>query len=222
MHARIVAASILSVSLTLSPLATRVTADDQPLLGYSADSSRTERQWEEKMRAIPSTDNLRTYMQHLTAHPHNVGTPHDKEYAEWIAAKFKEFGLDTHIEQFDVLYPTPKERVVELVEGGPKFTARLQEPAVAEDPTSNQQKEQLPTYNVYTIDGDVTAPLVYVNYGIPEDYEQLERMGVSVRGKIVIARYYHSWRGIKPKVAADHGAVGCLIYSDPHEDGFVQ
>jgi N-acetylated-alpha-linked acidic dipeptidase len=222
MHARCLAAFALSASLILSPLSTRVIADDQPLLGYSADSSRTERQWEEKMRAIPSTDNLRAYMQHLTAHPHNVGTPYDKEYAEWIAAKFKEFGLDTHIEQFDVLYPTPKERVVELVDGGPKFTAKLQEPAVAEDPTSNQQKEQLPTYNVYTIDGDVTAPLVYVNYGIPEDYEQLERMGVSVRGKIVIARYYHSWRGIKPKVAAEHGAVGCLIYSDPHEDGFMQ
>ena len=161
-------------------------------------------------------------MQHLAAHPHNVGTTYDKENAEWIAAKFKEFGLDTHIEQFDVLFPTPKERAVELVEGGPKFVAKLQEPAIPQDPTSSQQSEQLPTYNAYSIDGDVTAPLVYVNYGIPEDYEQLERMGVSVKGKIVIARYYHSWRGIKPKVAAEHGAVGCLIYSDPHEDGFVQ
>jgi N-acetylated-alpha-linked acidic dipeptidase len=151
-----------------------------------------------------------------------VGSPYDKDNADWIASKFKEFGLDTHIEQFDVLFPTPKERVVELVEGGPKFTAKLQEPALSQDPTSNQQSEQLPTYNAYSIDGDVTAPLVYVNYGIPEDYEQLERMGVSVKGKIVIARYYHSWRGIKPKVAAEHGAVGCLIYSDPHEDGFVQ
>ena len=170
----------LATSLALSPLATRITtADDQPLLGYSADSSRTERQWEEKFRAIPSTDNLRAYMQHLTEHPHNVGTPRDKEYAEWIAAKFKEFGLDTHIEQFDVLYPTPKERVVELVDGGPKFSAKLQEPAVPGDPTSNQQNEQLPTYHAYSIDGDVTAPLVYVNYGIPEDYEQLDRMGVS-------------------------------------------
>ena len=120
------------------------------------------------------------------------------------------------------LFPTPKERLVELVEGGPKFVAKLQEPALAQDPTSDQQAEQLPTYNAYSIDGDVTAPLVYVNYGVPEDYEQLERMGISVKGKIVIARYYHSWRGIKPKVAAEHGAVGCLIYSDPHEDGFTQ
>jgi len=199
-----------------------VSADDQALAGYSSESSRAERQWEEKLREIPSPDNLRAYMQHLSARPHNVGTAYDKENAEWIAAKFKDFGLDTHIEQFDVLYPTPKERVVELVEGGPKFSAKLQEPALNEDPTSSQQAEQLPTYHAYSKDGDVTAPLVYVNYGIPEDYEQLDRMGVSVKGKIVIARYFHSWRGIKPKVAAEHGAVGCLIYSDPHEDGFVQ
>ena len=161
-------------------------------------------------------------MERLAAHPHHVGSPYDKDNADWIAAKFKEFGLDTHIEQFDVLYPTPKERVVELVEGGPKFVAKLQEPVVKQDPTSNQTSEQLPTYHVYSKDGDVTAPLVYVNYGVPEDYEQLDRMGVSVKGAIVIARYYHSWRGIKPKVAAEHGAVGCLIYSDPHEDGFVE
>jgi N-acetylated-alpha-linked acidic dipeptidase len=199
-----------------------VSADEQVLAGYSGESSRVERQWEEKLREIPSPENLRAYMEHLSARPHNVGSAYDKENAEWIAAKFKEFGLDTHIEQFDVLYPTPKERAVELVEGGPKFVAKLQEPAVSQDPTSNQQSEQLPTYHVYSRDGDVTAPLVYVNYGIPEDYEQLDRMGISVKGKIVIARYFHSWRGIKPKVAAEHGAVGCLIFSDPHEDGFTQ
>jgi N-acetylated-alpha-linked acidic dipeptidase len=216
-----VIASFLFAGLSLAPIGNHVIADEPPLFGYSAESSRAERQWEEKLRAIPSPDNLRSYMQRLSARPHHVGSPYDKDNAEWIAAKFKEFGLDTHIEQFDVLFPTPKERAVELVEGGPKFVAKLQEPALPQDPTSSQQAEQLPTYNAYSIDGDVTAPLVYVNYGIPEDYEQLERMGISVKGKIVIARYYHSWRGIKPKVAAEHGAVGCLIFSDPHEDGFV-
>lgn len=215
-------AVFLLAGLSLAPIGNHVIADEQPLFGYSAESSKAERQWEEKFRAIPSPDNLRAYMQRLSAHPHHVGSPYDKDNAEWIASKFKEFGLDTHIEQFDVLFPTPKERVVELVEGGPKFSAKLQEPALPQDPTSNQQSEQLPTYNAYSIDGDVTAALVYVNYGVAEDYEQLDRMGVSVKGKIVIARYYHSWRGIKPKVAAEHGAVGCLIYSDPHEDGFVE
>jgi N-acetylated-alpha-linked acidic dipeptidase len=219
---RIVLVSLMLSGLSLAPFGNHVVADEQPLYGYSAESSRNERQWEEKLRAIPSPENLRAYMQRLSAHPHHVGSPYDKDNAEWLASKFKEFGLDTQIEQFDVLFPTPKERLVELAEGGPRFVAKLQEPALPQDPTSSQQSEQLPTYNAYSIDGDVTAPLVYVNYGVPEDYEQLERMGVSVKGKIVIARYYHSWRGIKPKVAAEHGAIGCIIYSDPHEDGFVQ
>src|SRR6266581_1613938 len=222
MNRSTVLAAVLTAGLALAPFGDHVIADEQLLFGYSAESSRAERQWEEKLRAIPSTDNLRAYMQRLSARPHNIGSPYDKDNAEWIAAKFKEFGLDTHIEQFDVLFPTPKDRAVELVEGGPKFAAKLQEPALPQDLTSNQQAEQLPTYNAYSIDGDVSAPLVYVNYGIPEDYEQLERMGISVKGKIVIARYFHSWRGIKPKVAAEHGAVGCLIFSDPHEDGFVR
>src|SRR5216684_3372219 len=153
-------------------------AEDEPLQGFTRANSATEREWESKFRALPSPENLREYMRRLSARPHNVGTAYDKENAEWIAVKFKEFGLDTHIETFEILFPTPKERAVELVEGGPKFTAKLQEPALADDPTSGQQAEQLPTYNAYSIDGDVTAPLVYVNYGIPEDYERLERMGV--------------------------------------------
>ena len=223
MHCRsLLFASLLLAGITLAPIGTHVIADEPALYGFSAESSRAERQWEEKLRAIPNTDNLRAYMQLLSAHPHHVGSRYDHENAEWLLGKFKEFGLDAHIEQFDVLFPTPKERAVELVDGGPRFVAKLQEPPVPQDPTSNQQADQLATYNAYSIDGDVTAPLVYVNYGVPEDYEQLERMGVSVKGAIVIARYYHSWRGIKPKVAAEHGAVGCLIFSDPHEDGFVQ
>src|SRR5208337_4910120 len=123
MNRSAVIAVLIFASFSLAPLGSHVTADDQPLYGYSAESSRTERQWEEKLRAIPSPDNLRNYMQRLSAHPHHVGSPYDKDNAEWIASKFKEFGLDTHIEQFDVLFPTPKERAVELVDGGPQFTA---------------------------------------------------------------------------------------------------
>src|SRR5256885_999008 len=191
------------------------------LHGYSADAAKVEREWEAKFRAIPSPDSLREYMRHLAARPYHVGSPYDKANAEWILAKFKSFGLDAQIETFDVLFPTPKERVVELV-APTKFVAKLQEPPLPGDPTSSQQAEQLPTYNAYSVDGDVTAPLVYVNYGVPADYDRLERLGISVKGAIVIARYFGSWRGIKPKVAAEHGAVGCLIYSDPREDGYVQ
>ena len=185
-----------------------VTQEPPSLRGYSVGASAAERDWEGKFRAIPTADNLRDYMRRLSARPHHVGTAYDKDNAEWILSKFKEWGLDAHIETFQVLFPTPKERAVELLEPT-KFVARLLEQAVAVDPTSGQRDEQLPTYNAYSADGDVTAPLVYVNYGIPADYEQLERLGISVKGAIVIARYGASWRGIKPKVAAEHGAIGC-------------
>ncbi len=191
------------------------------IAGYTATASKTEQEWETKFRALPDPANLRAYMQRLTARPHHVGSPYDKDNAEWILSRFREWGLDAKIESYDVLFPTPKERVVELV-APTRFTAKLQEPTVAVDPTSSQHDEQLPGFNTYSIDGDVTAPLVYVNFGVPDDYEMLERMGISVKGAIVIARYGGSWRGIKPKVAAEHGAVGCLIYSDPHEDGYFR
>jgi len=206
----------------LALLATQVrTAEPAPLRGYSADSAGAERDWEAKFRAIPDPAVLRASMQRLTARPHHVGSAYDRENAEWILSRFKEWGLDARIETYDVLFPTPKERAVELLEPT-RFTARLEEPTVAGDPTSSQHAEQLPSYNAYSIDGDVTAPLVYVNYGVPEDYEALERLGISVKGAIVIARYGGSWRGIKPKVAGEHGAIGCLIYSDPRDDGYHQ
>ncbi|MGC2331113.1 MAG: transferrin receptor-like dimerization domain-containing protein [Candidatus Acidiferrales bacterium] len=196
-------------------------ADEDSLQGFTRTTSPVERDWETKFRAIPSADTEREYDRRLSAYPHHVGSPYDKDNAEWILAQFKSWGWDAHIETFDVLFPTPKERLLELVEPT-KFTAKLQEPPVPVDPTSDQQSEQLPTYNAYSADGDVTAPLVYVNYGVPADYDQLDRLGVSVKGAIVIARYGGSWRGIKPKVAAEHGAVGCIIYSDPHDDGYFE
>jgi N-acetylated-alpha-linked acidic dipeptidase len=207
---------ISSFSLGADP----VGANQASLAGYSPRSSQSEREWETKFRAIPDPANLREYMRRLSARPHHVGSPYDKDNAEWILAHFKEWGLDAHIEQFDVLFPTPKVRVLEML-APTKFTAKLEEPALAVDPTSNQKSEQLPTYNAYSIDGDVTAPLVFVNYGLPEDYEKLDRLGISVKGAIVIAKYYQSWRGVKPKVAAEHGAIGCLIYSEPQDDGYT-
>ena len=211
-------ALLLIWAVSASPVSFAV--EETSFAGYSPRSSQTERDWENKFRAIPDPANLREYMKRMSARPHHVGSPYDKDNAEWILARFKEWGLDAHIETFSVLFPTPKVRVLEMTEPT-KFTAKLEEPALAVDPTSNQKSEQLPTYNAYSPDGDVTAPLVFVNYGLPEDYEKLERLGVSVKGAIVIAKYYHSWRGVKPKVAAEHGAVGCLIYSEPRDDGYT-
>ncbi len=191
------------------------------LAGFSTEDSRIEQQREEKFRSSISADNIRDYDKVLSAHPHHVGSPYDKQDEEWLAAKFKEWGWDVHVESFQILFPTPKERVLEMV-APVRFVAKLQETPIPGDPTSGQQAEQLPSYNAYSIDGDVTAPLVYVNYGVPDDYDDLDRMGISVKGAIVIARYGVSWRGIKPKVAAEHGAVGCLIYSDPRDDGYTE
>jgi N-acetylated-alpha-linked acidic dipeptidase len=188
--------------------------------GYSDEAAKQEREWESRFKAIPSPEIIRENVRRLSARPHHVGSPYDKDNAEWMLSKFKEWGFDAHMESFEVLFPTPRERALELIEPT-KFTAKLEEPTVPVDPTSSQHSEQLPTYNAYSADGDVTAPLVYVNYGVPQDYEKLERMGISVQGAIVITRYGASWRGIKPKVAGEHGAVGCLIYSDPKDDGYV-
>ncbi|HVQ28625.1 MAG TPA: transferrin receptor-like dimerization domain-containing protein [Vicinamibacteria bacterium] len=189
------------------------------LTGYSAESSKTQKDWEGKFRAGIVPDNIRENMRRLSARPHHVGSPYGKDNAEWISSRFEEWGLEARIETFDVLFPTPKERVLELLEPT-RFKARMQEPVVASDPTSGQTAEQLPTYNAYSADGDVTAPLVYVNFGNREDYDQLDRLGISVKGAIVIARYGGGWRGIKPKVAGEHGAIGCIIYSDPKGDGY--
>jgi N-acetylated-alpha-linked acidic dipeptidase len=213
-----------SILLALSGLVlipARLAPDPLPLRGFTAASAKTERDWEAKFTAIPDPARLRASMELLSAHPHHVGSPYDKQNAEWILAQYKSYGWDAHIETFDVLFPTPLERLVEMT-GPTKYTAKLQEPVVPGDPTSGQTKEQLPTYNAYSIDGDVTGPLVFVNYGIPADYEELARRGISVKGAIVIAKYGGSWRGIKPKVAAEHGAIGCLIYSDPADDGYAE
>jgi N-acetylated-alpha-linked acidic dipeptidase len=218
MLSRLALASTLSLAgLTTLPHAV---SDPATLRGFTLESSRLQREWEAKFKTIPDPARMREAMRLLSARPHHVGSPFDKQNAEWIRDQFRSYGWQADIESFDVLFPTPKERVVELVAPTP-FRAKLQEPTIAADPTSGQHDEQLPSYNAYSADGDVTGPLVFVNYGVPADYDELDRRGISVKGAIVIAKYGGSWRGIKPKVAAEHGAVGCLIYSDPRDDGFA-
>ena len=209
-----------SLSIAFSALALLpIVPDPAPLRGFTMQSAQREREWEDKFRAIPEPLRMRDAMQRMAARPHHVGTAFGKQNAEWIRDQFASYGWDVHIEDFDVLFPTPTSRVVELV-APTRYKAKLEEPTVAGDPTTGQHSEQLPTYNAYSIDGDVTGPLVFVNYGVPADYDELDRRGISVKGAIVIARYGGSWRGIKPKVAAEHGAIGCLIYSDPADDGY--
>lgn len=213
--------SLVSIFLLSSVFAQSTPVENRAILGFTLDSAKRQHELESRFDSMLKADNLRDWNKRLSARPHHLGSPYNKENADFIASLFRSWGYDTKIEEFQVLFPTPKTRIVEMT-APDRFTLRLNEPAVNGDATSGQQDEQLPTYNAYSVDGDVTGPLVYVNYGTPADYEVLEKNGVSVKGKIAIARYGGSWRGIKPKVAAEHGAIGCIIYSDPRNDGFYQ
>ena len=205
-----------TLTLTLIALAAIATAQQKTIIGFN-DATK-ELQTEQSFDAALSAPRIGETIKELSAFPHNLGSPGSKAVAEKILAKYKSYGLDAHLQTYTVLFPTPKTRVLELT-GPTTYTALLKEPALAEDATSGQS-DQLPTYNAWSADGDVTAQLVFVNYGLPDDYETLAKMGIDVKGKIVIAKYGRSWRGIKPKVAYEHGAIGCIIYSDPADDGY--
>lgn len=192
----------------------------QRLIGFTDANSSKQMDWEKQFDAQMNPQDLDVWMKYLTSHPHHVGSPQDKANADYLANLFKQWGYQTEIATYNVLFPTPKTRIVELLGSNP-YKAKLEEPTIPEDKYSGQKSEQLPSYNAYSADGDVTAELVFVNHGIPADYEELEKMGIDVKGKIVIAKYGGSWRGIKPKVAAEHGAIGCIIYSDPGDDGYT-
>src|SRR6185312_15351711 len=190
-----------------------------PMLGFSGPGVDAERALETKFDANLSAEAIDARLRRLAAAPNQVGSPHDRANADWVLAQLKSWGWDAHIETFQVLYPSPLHEALELV-GPTPFKAALYEPPVAGDSSSAVRADALPPYLIYGADGDITADLVYVNYGAPADYQALARLGVDVRGKIVIVRYGAIWRGLKVKLAAEHGAVGCIIYSDPADDGF--
>ncbi|MBV8551098.1 MAG: M28 family peptidase [Acidobacteriaceae bacterium] len=203
-----------------SVLSVSAFAQTGQMRGFTAKDVAAEQQLEQQAQSVPDPARIRKYMEFMAGEPHNAGSPRSKAVAEYILGQFKEWGLDAHIEEFEALLPYPTLRQVEVVEPKP-YVAKLIEPVVPQDPDSGNAR-QLPPYNAYGATGDVTADVVYVNFGVPADYEWLEKQGISVKGKIVLTRYGGSWRGIKPKVAAEHGAIGCLIYSDPHEDGYFE
>lgn len=216
---RQIAAAALLFVLPLEGLAQQTAA--KPLPGYTAESSAKELAWEKSFREIPEAKRAHANMKVLAAHPHHVGSEAQRKNAEWMVEQYKSWGWDAKIEQFDVLYPTPKSQLVEMIAPA-KYVMKLTETPLAEDPYTHETKTQLPGFNIYSADGDVTGPLVYANYGMRDDYEELERQGISVKGAIVITRYGGGWRGLKPKLAYEHGAVGCIIYSDPADDGYGQ
>ncbi len=215
-RSRVLMSLIALVVLAPAPV---VLSQESPMRGYTQGETATQREWETKFRAVPDPANLRDYMKVISAEPHHAGGPGSKKVADYVLSKFTSWGLNAWIEEHEALMPFPTERIVEMV-APERYRARLEEPEIPEDPDSGD--DGLPVYNAYSADGDVTGDLVYVNYGTPEDYAVLDELGIDVAGKIVIARYGRSWRGIKPKMAAERGAIGCLIYSDPEDDGFYQ
>ena len=220
-HVRKLGIALACLSLTCAAGAATPPAQTSPsggMLGFTSSGAAQQRQLEQRFDSMLSASEIRGWLKQMSSEPNHVGSPHDKANAEWMLAQFKEWGWDAHIETFDVLYPTPVQESVELV-APTTFKATLHEPPIKGDPTSSLPGA-LPPYNVYGADGDVTGELVYVNYGMPDDYKELARLGVSVKGKIVIVRYGGGWRGLKPELAYEHGAIGCLIYSDPRDDGY--
>lgn len=208
------AALALAAPFALHPAA------DESMRGFDSPSQAQETRWELQARAIPDAGRIGAFIQRYSSQPHLAGTPQSKATAEGILAQLRRFGLDAHIEQFESLLPTPVTRLVEMTAPS-KLRLKLEEPPVAGDKNSGDAG-MVPTYNAYSADGDVTAPLVYVNYGLQTDYDTLAGLGIDVKGKIVIARYGRSFRGMKPKIAYEHGAIGCIIYSDPRDDGYFQ
>jgi N-acetylated-alpha-linked acidic dipeptidase len=207
------------MALAASPFLLHSASDDS-IRGFDTAGQAAEVRWEQQARAIPDAARVRALMEQLSSGPHMAGTPQSKQTAEFILARLREYGLKADIEEYESVLPTPKTRLLEMTEPV-VFHARLEEPPIAGDKNSSDAG-MVPGFNAFSGDGDVTAPLIYVNYGVPADYDVLKQNGIDVRGRIVIARYGGSWRGIKPRAAYERGAVGCIIYSDPRDDGYFK
>jgi N-acetylated-alpha-linked acidic dipeptidase len=211
----------MKYSLVLSAMLFCAIGFGQQITGFDSDGTQKQRNLEKDFDNRLKADNLDAWMQRMADQPHWVGTEYGAENAKWMQQQFKSWGYDAKIETYQVLFPYPKLRLLEMT-APETFTAALEAIPVEGDPATQQGDALLPSYNAFSRDGDVEAELVFVNYGVPSDYEALEKLGIDVKGKIVIAKYYGSWRGIKPKLAAEKGAIGCIIYSDPKDDGYFQ
>src|ERR1043165_152418 len=189
--------------------------------GFSAQASQSEQRFEEQFRSIPAPNSAREHLRRLTAEPHIAVSKEDYATAIYVRDQMRSYGLNAELAEYQVWLNYPKtDPIVELV--SPRRAKLSVREAIIREDTTSSNKQITPLFNGYAATGDVTAPLVYANYGLPPDYEALEKAGVDVKGKIVIVRYGNSFRGVKAKVAQDHGAVGCIIYSDPADDGYAQ
>ncbi len=211
---------LLTSTLTVRPVSSQ-TAAVIGLDGFAPQASVSQRSREEKFRAVPAANSAREHLRRLTAEPHVAGTKEDYATAIYVRDQIRSYGISAELKEYDVLLPYPKQPSIVEIVGKRRERLTVKEAVVPEDPTSSSAKI-IPLFNGYSPSGDVTAPLVYVNYGLPPDYEALKKLGVDVKGKIVLARYGNSFRGVKAKVAEENGAIGLIIYSDPSDDGYTQ
>lgn len=207
------------ISILIICLSTCFVNAQESILGFASENTKKQQALEAAFESKLNANNLDEWMQLMSAEPHWVGTEYGEKNAKWIQKQFKSWGYDAKIETYHVLFPYPKVRLLELTEPT-SYKAKLTAVPVEGDEFTAQGDALLPSYNAFSTDGDVKAEVVFVNYGIPSDYEVLDKLGIDVKGKIVIAKYQGSWRGIKPKLAAENGAIGCIIYSDPADDGY--
>ena len=191
----------------------------ETIIGFSEEGSLYQKQIETDYDRSLNALEMDKWMKYLSKEPHHVGSLAGKENAEYIAQLFESWGFDVEIEEYYVLIPTPIIRELSLI-SPTIYKATLTEDSLVEDPSTFVRENLLPPYNAFSIDGKVEGELVFVNYGMPQDYEILDRYGIDVKGKIAIAKYGKSWRGIKPKLAGEKGAIATIIYSDPADDGY--
>ena len=210
---------LLTFILGLGAWLDSVQAGEVSILGYDETSSAVQREAEQQLDAVINAEEMAEWMRVMSTTPHHVGSPASKKNAEFISDLLDSWGYEVEIEKYEILLPTPRVRQLELL-SPTKFTATLIEESLPEDASTSRRENLLPPYNAFSVDGEVEGELVFVNYGRPEDYEILERNGIDVSGKIAIAKYGKIWRGIKPKLAGEKGAIGTIIYSDPADDGY--
>lgn len=204
-------------SFSLAAQAQTGSADS--LLGFDTEGAEAQRRLEAAFDAELSAADQEEWLRILSRDPHHVGSEAGQRVVAFVADRFRDWGYDVEIAEYEILFPTPRTRELELV-APTRYRAGLMEDVLEDDPSTARQDELLPPYNAFSTDGEVEGELVFVNYGTPADYEVLERYGISVEGKIAISRYGGSWRGIKPKLAGEKGAIGTIIYSDPADDGY--
>ena len=202
-----------------APAANATAAEPAQIAGFAPARASAEEQLEQKFLAIPSAARAESNLRHLTSVPHLAGTEASHRVAEWLRDRYLSYGFDAEIESYSVWLPMPREIALEMIKPR-RVKLANPEPPVPGDATS-YDKRATRGYNTYSPSGDVTARVVYVNYGMVDDYRRLERMGVSVAGRIVLARYGRCYRGIKAKLAEEHHAAGLILYSDPQDDGYA-